>query len=62
MNLQWNDLVVAGGHRDRPELQPLREVHGADRDRSGHARSAEAPAPGLRTGHASGGDSDARVT
>ena len=38
------------------ELQPLREVHGADRDRSGHARSAEGPAPGLRTGHASGGD------
>ena len=29
--LQWNDLVVTGHHRDRPELQALGQMHAADR-------------------------------
>jgi hypothetical protein len=30
--LQWDDLVVARDHRDRAKLQPLRQMHGSDRE------------------------------
>ena len=36
--LKWNDLVIASHHRDCPEFQTFREVHGADGQSSNRRR------------------------